>query len=300
MLISRLYGGMGNQMFQYAFGRVLAEKLNSELILDIRFLSDNTTRSNFTLRKFDLDLFNINAKIGDWDNLSQIPYHFSKAQKAFQLLKCKFGIKTYINGFRLIKEEFYNESELKKGLAYILDGYWQKHSYFEKIETLIKSELTFKDQPTDKIKEIEDYIKDRNSIAIQIRKTDYLTIAKNRQLFVDLTPDYFEISLNYLKKNLNNPIILIFSDDNDWVKKHFTFIKDEMIIIEDEWKGPKYQYSMYLMNKCKNHIISNSSFGWWGAFLSNYPEQRVVAPKNWYKIASKNKNISVPKSWIKL
>ena len=300
MLISRLYGGMGNQMFQYAFGRSVSERLGVDLTLDIRFLLDNTKRSNFTLRKFDLDLFDIKAIIGDIDTLSQIPFHFTKFQKAYQLLKCKLGIKTYINGFRLIKEEFYNENSLQMENNYILDGYWQKYSFFKDYEHLIRKELTFKDKPTQKIQELEDYISSRNSIAIQIRKTDYLTIKKNQFIFEDLTPEYFEASLNYLKKKLNNPIILIFSDDNDWVKSNLKFIKDESIIIEDEWKGPKYQFSMYLMNKCNNHIISNSSFGWWGAFLAENPDKIVVAPKKWYKISSMNNNISLPDSWVRI
>ncbi len=300
MLISRLYGGMGNQLFQYAFGRAISEKLNSKLTLDARFLLENKIRSNFTLRKFDLDLFNINAIIGDYDNLEYIPHNFSKFQKVLQLIKCNLGIKTHINGYRLIKEEFYDAKELKEGNNYILDGYWQRYDYFKDIEHLLKQELTFKDKPTTKILEIEDYIKDRNSIAIQIRKTDYVNITKNRMIFEELTSEYFESSLNFLKKKIDKPIILIFSDDNNWAKENLKFIKDEKIIIEDKWKGDKYQYSMYLMNKSKNHIISNSSFGWWGAFLSNYPEKIVVAPKNWFKIPSKNNNISLPASWVRL
>ena len=108
---------------------------------------------------------------------------------------------------------------------------------------------------------------------------------------------YFVNGLNHIKQFVKNPLILIFSDDNEWASKNLDFIKDEKIIIEDEWKGDKYQYSMYLMSRCKNFIISNSSFGWWGAWLSDYINKKVVAPKSWYKLPFYHTKVKLPSDW---
>lgn len=301
MLISKLYGGMGNQMFQYAFGKAIATKLNVDLVLDTRLLNSSKKRTPFyTIRSFDLDLFNIDVLTDNEINLNNIPKDFSKNERYLQYFKNLMGLDIHIDNYRLIKEDFFNDSLITPNNKYILDGYWQKEDYFKSIKETIRADFTFKEAPSNQIQEIENYIRDRDSIAIQVRKTDYLSITINRLIFEELTADYYRVALEQLKRKLKDPIILIFSDDNKWVEENLNFIKDEKILILDEWKGDRYQFSMYLMNRCKHHIISNSSFGWWGAYLSNYPENIVIAPKRWFKIQSKNKKVSTPNSWIRI
>ncbi|HRP02722.1 MAG TPA: alpha-1,2-fucosyltransferase [Candidatus Kapabacteria bacterium] len=300
MVISRIYGGMGNQMFQYAFGRAIAEKLNTELQLDIRMLESYATRPNITTRVFDLDLYNISAKLSNDDIIKTLPIYSTRSDRYKRIVKNILGIKTFYNNFELITQSRFNPKNISIGNNYLLEGYWQKYEYFKDIEKIIRAEFKLKDKPSDKIIEIENYIEGRNAVAIQIRKTDYLSITSNRIMFAELKQDYFEAAYNLIKSKVEKPLFLIFSDDNEWARQNLQFIKDEMLIIEEEWKGDKFQYSTYLMNKCKNHIISNSSFGWWGAFLADNPEQIVIAPQKWYNIPHKNLNISTPPAWIRI
>jgi hypothetical protein len=105
--------------------------------------------------------------------------------------------------------------------------------------------------------------------------------------------------LEILKSKIENPYIFIFSDDNDWCRANLKFDVPSLII-EDKWKGDKYMYSLYLMTKCRDFIIPNSSFGWWGAWLSKNRKKNIIAPKKWFLTKTRNYSDLVPDSWIKI
>lgn len=300
MIIVRLNGGMGNQMFQYAYGKSLSHKLSTEVFYDNRYLLTHHNRKYNTKRNFDLDLFDTKIQIAEPKMLEEIPTYFGKKKKIILKLKRRLNIPTKIGNLSYIPEVNNYKQNIQIPEHSYIDGYWQDERYFESVKHQIKNDFILKEKPNAKISEIENYIRNRDSVVIQIRRTDYIANPINKLIFNSLDVDYFRQGLEILKQTLHNPIVLIFSDDNQWALDNFKFINIENILIEDEWKGDRYQYSMYLMNKAKNFIISNSSFGWWGAYLSQFENKKIIAPKKWFRYPLFNSNFRLPKDWIKI
>ncbi|HMO78953.1 MAG TPA: alpha-1,2-fucosyltransferase [Candidatus Paceibacterota bacterium] len=250
-------GGLGNQMFQYAYGRALS--VAGEKILFVKNFPKNGMRS------FRLDVYNISDKINFID-------------KKNNYIKNKFeAILSYLN----IKKE---------------DGYYQSEDYFKNIKSLIKQEFSPK-TISSTTKELESKIKNStNPTAIHIRRSDYLN-KNNIKLFHICDKKYYIDSINQiinLKKEKNTDFF-IFTDDIKWAKENLSEI-EKIFFISDK-KLQEYE-EIYLMSVCKNNIISNSTFAWWGAWLNKNGDKIVIAPKYWFKNKLTTNTNIIPKEWI--
>jgi hypothetical protein len=186
----------------------------------------------------------------------------------------------------------YNEIILRENLNYNINGYFQSEKYFIDYIDDIKYFLSLEDKYTDYIlKKYNDILK--NSCSIHVRRGDYLILTNKHPV---LNIDYYINSLKKIYgKNYNDANVLIFSDDINWCKSNFNFKNqyfiDENIDIID----------LFLMSFCQNNIIANSSFSWWGAWLNNNPEKKVVAPSKWFGESLKlNTSDIIPENWTKL
>lgn len=191
-------------------------------------------------------------------------------------LKCKIGYinKLYITSESLLKYCPDNVS---------ITGYLHSDKYFSHIKKEIKNDFKFKN-----IKKSDFIDTNEKLISMHVRRGDYLKTDK----FIKLNFDYYEKALSIIDNHNNNKIsVLVFSDDYEWCKKNFT---NKRFIIMNNSK----EIDMYLMTKCKWHIIANSTFSWWGAYLSD--SELVIAPKNYYKDEIKNNNYSIPATWLKI
>ena len=171
----------------------------------------------------------------------------------------------------------------------IIDGFFQSEKYFKHNRESILNFLNF-EVISHLVKEKYNNIINNNSTSVHIRRGDYVRLPSHHPL---QTKEYFNSSINLLKNKTDN--FVIFSDDIDWCKKNIEI--DNCIFIENE----KDYIELYLMSQCKNNIISNSSFSWWGAWLNNKDDKVVIAPKIWFgqKITHKTEDI-IPNSWTKL
>ncbi len=283
MQIIRILGGLGNQMFQYAFYKSL--KSSEKKLLDITDFSHYKLHNGFELeRVFQLKDVEY-AKLSVIEDLSDCKLDFlSRVKRKLVGRKKTHIIESYLH----FDEKYGNMKNV------YFDGYWQSEKYFKNIGEEIRKEFIFpKFVEKDNI-EILKKIESTNSISIHIRRGDYL----NHPLYSNICSiKYYERAINYIKTNVENPVFFIFSNDIDWCKESFYFEESYFI----DWNlGEKSFRDMQLMSSCKNNIIANSSFSWWGAWLNENPNKIIIAPNKWVNDGRVNIDDIVPEGWIRL
>lgn len=279
MIIMHLKGGMGNQMFQYAFGRATALRLETELKLDTSFLLSDVKRPGQTLRKFDLDLFNLVPAIASVPEINRLTVFVDESrlgpkryfQKAMQRASLIFNKKHKIEA----RPEFDNSVVASIGKDCYLDGYWQSEKYFEPITDIIRQEFTFKTALSELSLSLSKEIVAVNAVAVFIRRTDY--VANPAHIMLD--DAQIQKGLDYLKARVDEPHIFVFSDEIDWCKKNLHFDLPTFFVTE-EYKGARFADHFRLMSMCKHFIIPISSFAWWAAWLCENPGKIVLHAQN--------------------
>lgn len=264
-MIVRLSGGLGNQFFQYAFGRAYSEKTGERMDLDTwSFYRDK-------LRNYELDNYNI-----------------KKGKKRFwRRVFCNivWELKTHIGHTawleKLAKMECEKEVFLMQDIevknAYVV-GCWQNVKYFEEYSGVIKDELIYKGELTDIQNELIADMKKEQSVAMHIRRTDYLT-PTCKKVYADISKEYYLNALKYIQKMVGKIKIYIFSDDIEWCKQEFASL-DNVVFVDNLISVTPYA-DLELMRNCKYFITANSTFSWWGAYLADYDKKIIVAPKRW-------------------
>ena len=277
MIIARLAGGLGNQMFQYAFARTLSLRHNTPLKIDLSFLKNRNMGPNFVYRNYELDIFNV---------VEDFNFTFENCIRAGEPhLKFSQEMVDSIARYQIDKD-------------IMIDGYWQSVKYFFEFESVIKSDFNFKklvnDSNDDKIQSILNDITSTNSVMLNIRRTDFL----NTDFHGVMGLDYINKSTELLESKIDNPKYFIFSDDIEWCKENIKL--NNMVIVDHSYKGDRFSYYLQLMKECKNFIIPNSSFAWWSAWLSDSPNKIVIAPKKWFTDESIDTSDLIPSDWIRI
>lgn len=283
MQIVKVLGGLGNQMFQYAFYKSLNNE--EQNFLDILNFESYKLHNGFELEKvFKLKGISY-ANLKDIEKLSDCKSNFlSRVRKKITGRKKTHIIEQYLH---------FNEKYLKMKNVYF-EGYWQSEKYFINIKEKIIKEFNFPEITEQKNISILEKIEQRNSISIHIRRGDYL----NNTLYSNIcNTRYYKKAINYIESKIDNPIFFIFSNDINWCKENFYF--EEAYFVD--WNIGKSSFrDMQLMSLCKHNIIANSSFSWWGAWLNDNKEKIVVAPTKWLNDERVNIDDIIPEGWIKL
>lgn len=274
LVVARLIGGLGNQMFQYATGRALANKLNGNLKID-------TNGFDNYFRKFDLHNFKIRA-----EHATEKEIIFLKSKNLF--FKPKFICKE--------KGHNYNPNIQKAKLPVYLDGYWQSEKYFSEIRSQLLEEF----RPAKSLSVYSDRIlkiieRSRNSVSIHIRRGDYLT-PQNQQVHGVCSLEYYRSAIQTLQESFAELSFFVFSDEINWAKANLSF--DNTTCFVDENTGDRSFEDLLLMSACEHNIIANSSFSWWGAWLNKNPNKTVVAPLKWFTSAKLNPNDIFVSGWV--
>ena len=180
-----------------------------------------------------------------------------------------------------------------------LDGWWQTEKYFEEIGDELRKEITLIKPLSSYSKEIQDKIQNTNAISLHVRRADMVIDPHMANFHGTCTIDYYNKAIEFISKSVSSPHFFVFSDDYNWSVEHFKSIKYETTIIKNG--ADKNYEDIILMSKCKHHIIANSSFSWWGAWLNPNKNKIVIAPKKWFANAPKtNTKDLIPNNWIKL
>lgn len=294
MIITELNGGLGNQMFQYAVARRLAIMNRTDLKLDI------STFDTYKLRAYELTHFNIDAEFAEYNNIAAFKEN-SRFKKAFFKLKNRFIAFELIN----VHEKHFGESFLfDKEILNLSDnvylqGYWQSEKYFKDIETIIRNDFTLKEKLNNKSCEVAELIsKSRMSVSIHIRRGDYVSNPITNSMHGTCSLDYYQECVKELAEKFSDLQLFVFSDDPEWVKVNLHF-KYPTVFVNHNGAERAYE-DMHLMSLCKHNIIANSSFSWWGAWLNNYLDKIVFAPKQWFKQKERNTDDLIPENWIRI
>ncbi|CAG1023235.1 O-antigen biosynthesis glycosyltransferase WbnK [Patescibacteria group bacterium] len=284
MIITKLTGGLGNQMFQYALGRALSIKNNTNLLLDISELGQNDELiGDFIKRGFRLELFNINAEIASKNELEKFKLGINNTIK---LHLAVLGVKDLNIYYKQITRLYDKRLHSLKANIY-LDGVWPTYKNFKSIRNTLLKEFTLKEAPNNINSRMLEQIKNSNSVALHIRRTDYIFKKSASQHFIHLDNGYYSKAIEIIKEMVKNPIFYIFSDDIDWVKNEMQFSTTDIIYCDINDHDHGYE-DMRLLQNCKYFIIANSTFSWWGAWLSEYKDKIVIAPKQWFQNEVKN------------
>lgn len=297
MICIELFGGLGNQMFQYAFGAALAETRNTNLVLDTTSLDHPTEVDGTTPRLYGLNIFpNIIAPKVSGNDLK-------KAKPLYLRMLNYLVYKLTGNGIRhsqyyIQNAFFYDEKIARISKQCYVTGYWQSYKYLLSCDALIRSHFQFpviKDE--DNLRFIEQ-IESTESVSIHIRRSDYLK-AYNLETHGICSLSYYQSAIDYISKKITNPVFFIFSDDMDWVVENIGIQYPHFYVNHN--RGQDSYRDMQLMAACKHNIIANSSFSWWGGWLNDTPAKIIVAPAKWFN----NKkgfvySDLVPPTWISL
>jgi hypothetical protein len=291
MIITKLIGGLGNQLFQYSLGKSLAVKKNTELKLDISGFE------KYKLHAYSLNHFNITENIATEKEIAKFQkYKRKPGKKWFLYNKLITDEKKYYTERQFhFDEEIFNISDN----CYI-DGYWQTEKYFKNIEKIIRKECTVKSPISGKNAEIMKKIQSGNSVSMHIRRGDYASNPATNDYFGTFGPEYYKKAMTIIAEKRQNPHLFVFSDDHEWVKKNIILPYPTTYV--DHNGADKNYEDLRLMSLCDHFVISNSSFSWWGAWLSKNPNKIVIGPKKWFNKVKPNIKTDdiMPEEWIRI
>ena len=287
MIIIRIWEGLGNQMFQYAYARALKEK-GMDVRIDLNKAYDETFEKyrNNAKRENHIQNFRISLPSIDMDKFGKYGY----LSKDTWLKRSIFCLQKY----SLWKYKFYEEqvqcySDKSAGIKgnYYVKGWFQSEIYFKNIRNILLKEFI----PKEKIrisKKLHEALEDPKSVSLHVRRGDYVRVN------IALDTIYYERAIDYIEKNYTKPIFIIFSDDLEWVKKNI-HINGKCIFVNEDKKLKDYE-ELFIMSRCRTNIISNSTFSWWAAWLNQNEDKVVIAPRTWLKGQRK----IVPDEWLVL
>lgn len=289
MIITNLFGGLGNQMFQYAAGRRLAHVLAVELKLDVTWLGKSGSRA------YSLGNFNVQENFASASEIAVV----APRGRLGQALAKKWPQKwpKYIQE----KQFHFDPNVLNLPDGVYLKGYWQSEKYFLDIAGIIRREFTVKTPLSGKSKELAELIASKQSVSLHIRRGDYFATRKTKQVHGACDLDYYFRCVDYLKQLVKNAHFFIFSDDHEWAGVNLKQLYPATPV--DCNRSDKDYEDLWLMSRCKHHIIANSTFSWWGAWLNPGKDKIILAPKQWF---GKKMQVSMkmddlfPPTWILL
>ena len=293
IVISKIIGGLGNQLFQYASSLALAKSMNADLFLDL---------SSFYNRKYNNPEGFLLKRLFDINLPSPGIFEY---YKVLGLASCFFRIRSKINFSTMtdnylsqvnyidLEKKFFN---FKNNNCY-LEGYWQSEEYFKNTkETLLKDLVFKKNEISNKSVKLAKKLQDENSVSIHVRRKDYITNEVYKKIYKELSENYYKSAIQEMSLRIKEPKFYIFSDDIEWARKQ-KYFKNLNIVYNHESIGS--WEDMFLMSSCKNNIIANSSYSWWGAWLNKNPNKIIIAPKKWFN-GSKQPKYLLPREWLKL
>ena len=285
MFIVRIHGGLGNQLFQYAYALYLKKILSLNDVFFERLKYTGEIDRPLSISKFNLTSFNlISSDFSRFNN--------SKMNKIYNVI---FNYNRYFfEGGNKLSSSFLPRFIPNERV--FLDGYWQKFWVVNEVEEILRGELIIKTSVSSKLADTERLIMEQsNSVSLHIRKTDYVSTKRNKSVFANCSVNYYTKAIEYMLNNVGKDIsIFIFSDDFNWVKKYLNVNSNHYLI-----EGNSDIEDLYLMSLCNHNITANSTFSWWGAWLNTNKFKIVTTPITWFLNGMSEIDL-VPPDWIRI
>jgi hypothetical protein len=318
VVVSRLSGGLGNQLFQYAAGRSLAQRRAARLILDVTAFKLPQERRQFALGVYPIDAevrgdgyayepVTPTVKFPRPAGMRERPeglrdailYRLAKNGGAADRL-----VKTVWRGAERMRGnaglavftertfDFDPELALLGGQTYLV-GYWQSYRYFDDVRNIVCREIVLPHPPNAANAGWMARITQTNSICVHVRRGDYLMAAHFEQHGI-CSENYYRRAMRLMEQHLSDPYFFVFSDDLDWCRAHFAAPNTAFV---DANPVDAAHDELRLMASCRHHIIANSSLSWWGAWLGRQENQIVVGPDPWFSVQKKTPDL-YPPGWL--
>lgn len=293
VVVVKLRGGLGNQMFQYALGRALTLKHQTRLKLDVSAYGVPNSVPG-SPRRYELDSFGLDASFATVLDIGPTPRAGSHWRfQAARTVKAMRGI-------IVIKERGYpfQPQILESPDNSYLVGYWQSEKYFKTVESVIRKDFSFRTPLRGRNEELATAIESSDAVSVHVRRGDYVSDPWASKTLGVLPMSYYVDALQEIARGTSHPHAFVFSDDPEWCRRNVAFRYETTYV--DANPPDKGVEDMRLMALCRHHIIANSSFSWWGAWLSRYPDKRVFAPNRWTLDPVPDTSDVVPSEWVKL
>jgi hypothetical protein len=292
MVITKLMGGLGNQMFQFAAGKTLATRLNTSFFLDMDFLLDRTPRPNFVYRDYDLTIFKLKATRASANQLKSFLYVPENRVERY-LKKLRNAISPH-HYYRETHFHFDEKFRTLTGNVY-MEGYWQSPRYFEEISEVIRNDFSFSSPIDERSESLKAQILASSSVCVNVRRSDFLTNSFHG--VCDMK--YFKPAIERMAAQVKDAHFFVFSDDPDWCVENFSF-RYPFTFVGHDHAGSKFSTYLQLMASCKHFIIPNSSFAWWAVWLNRSNEKLVIGPKLWFNDLRWDTRDLIPADWIRI
>jgi hypothetical protein len=299
MIVVKLQGGLGNQMFQYALGRELERRHGGGLVLDLTWLLDRYPRPGAIFRDFDLDIFGIEPRLTLLSRLARrhpVPLLYTYGSAYLARLRDRVGrCRLVVEGKPPCTPA---EILALKGDLY-LDGHWVDPRYFAASAPLVRQEFRVR-APLLAISEpLVAKMAETDSICLNVRRADYVTVKSSIDMHGFIGKDYYDRGIAEIAPRLKHPHIFITSDDIEWCRANLCF-DYPTTIVGHEHKGYKFGNYLTVMSRCKHFLIANSTFAWWAAWLAPAPDKVVVCPKDWFRDPAIDSSPQIPAAWVRL
>lgn len=284
-VVGRIVGGLGNQMFQYAAARSLADQWGVGLELDIRPFQ------NYQLFDYQLSKFNIRANLADTNNLNK------SHPRWLELLYEKIPRFPKKNSWYVQPDFAFDKNWGQNDSVEYTSGYFQSEKYFLDNRENLLNDFTLMTQFEGAHLDLVSRAQNTHSVAIHIRRGDYVNNKKTREIHGICSKTYYEKAMQQLASEHDNLVFFLFSNDHQWALDNLKF-PGELVVVSGNQEDP--EIDMMMMSNCRHHIIANSSFSWWGAWLCTHVNKSVVAPEPWFQSEKLQSQDVVPVSWRKI
>jgi hypothetical protein len=299
LILVRFTGGLGNQLFQYAFAKSVALKNNVELKFDVSLLGNENNVKDIVVRHFDLDVFKLPEQ---WTTKQEIALFNGYANPTLYQ-KLVFKKNQFFKRHPLVVQKRH-EFDLKQiqsiGKEACLVGRWQSEDFFIEHKDSIKKAFDFSHfTPNAYSHEVAAQMKETISVSVQVRRGDYVTHPHYSKTIGALSAKYYFDAIEYVKSKLSNeatPFFYFISDDIHWCKENFGHLQ-HVVFVEQEKSKVGYLSDLWLLTQSQHAILSNSTFAWWGAWLGENEKSIIVAPQTWLRELPPNSCEFVPSRW---
>jgi len=294
MVIVRLVGGLGNQMFQYAAGRAVAHRNQTQLKLDVSALERDARRN------YKLHHFNIQERFASPEELARVKGTSGNRLTRLVLLFSRGLLPRY--RWTVIQEDYigpFDPSIMAASGNVYLAGYWQSEKYFTNIQDIIRHEFTVKYAPDAQSRAVAEMI-DRIpcSVSLHVRRGDYVSSPRTARVHGTCDLTYYQEAVKWIAERVPQPHLFVFSDDPGWITENLHVSYPTTLVTHND--ATRDYEDLRLMSLCKHHIIANSTFSWWGAWLCPNPGKLVVAPRRWFNEFEADTRDLIPDCWYRL
>jgi glycosyl transferase family 11 len=291
MVVVRLTGGLGNQLFQYATARRLALVRGVELVLDIGWFRHEAPAYPAP-RVYELECFGLPARL-----VSLSPSTIARWERGLAARLGRWpGRRIRLPVLEQSEDwDVVDERVLDGPADVVLLGYWQSERYFEDAAETIRADLELPTAPDTRYAQLLEAIESTEAIAVHVRRGDYVAIPQVAERHGTLPASYQREAVRLVVERAGRDAhVFVFSDDPEWAEQHLAFELPTTHVGRMPWSAPA---ELRLIASCRHHVIANSSYSWWGAWLGERPGQVVVAPRTWFRDRG---TAIVPPRWLRV